>query len=90
MATGHLRKRGDSWLITVETGRDASGRRKRIYKSVKGPKKEAQRILYEIIAELERGTYVEPAKVTIEESMLYWLKGKNRTWPREPMRAMNT
>jgi len=76
MATGHLRKRGDSWLITVEAGRDASGKRKRIYKSVKVPKKEAQRIMYEMIAELEKGTYVEPKKITVEEYLLYWLEGK--------------
>lgn len=76
MATGHLRKRGDSWLITIEAGRDASGKRKRIYKSVKVPKKEAQRIMYEMIAEIERGTYVEPKKITVEEYLLYWLENK--------------
>jgi len=76
MATGHLRKRGNSWQIVIEVGRDASGKRKRIYKSVRGTKKEAQRIMHEMIAEIDRGVYVEPKKVTVEEFLLYWLEGK--------------
>lgn len=75
MASGHIRKRGDSWLLTIEAGRDSSGKRKRIYRTVR-TKKEAMRLKHEMIVELERGTYVEPQKVSVGEYLDFWLESK--------------
>lgn len=75
MASGHIRKRGDSYLLTIEAGRDCNGKRKRIYRTVR-TKKEAQRLKYELVAEIERGTYVEPQKMSVGEYLEFWLESK--------------
>ena len=76
--TGHIRKRntknGVSWQIILEKGVDAKGRRLRDYITVEGTKKEAQRILTEKLNELNKGTYIEPSKLTVDELLDQWLE----------------
>jgi len=69
----HLRKRGDNWQITIEVGRDpVTGKRERIYETVKGTKKEARKRMHELAYQVENGTYVEPSELTMKEFMLKW------------------
>ncbi|WP_084665658.1 site-specific integrase [Thermanaeromonas toyohensis] len=76
MPTGHLEKRyKSSWTIVIELDRDpVTGKRKRITKSVKGTKKEAEKEMVRMLNELERGTYVEPSGMTVGEYLLHWLE----------------
>lgn len=76
MTTGHLRKRGNSWLITIELDKNASGERQRIYETVKLPQKQAKALMMRMIAEIDMGIYVEPSKLTIEEYLDSWLDSK--------------
>src|SRR5215471_16837919 len=66
---GHLRQRGKkSWELKFDAGRDpATGKRKIQYVSFRGTKREAQRRLATLIADSNRGAYVEPAKLAVSE-----------------------
>lgn len=71
---GHIRKRAkDSWTVVVELPRDPeTGKRRQKWVTVKGTKRDAERVLAETIAEIERGTYIEPAKMTVAEYLDRW------------------
>lgn len=63
------------WRIVVEAGKDLeTGRRKRIVRYHTGRESEAEHIKSLLIAELEKGTYLEPATVTVSEWMDTWLQ----------------
>ena len=61
MATGSIRekktKKGEvHYQVTVEGGNDElTGKRIRVFKNVKGSKREARSIMYRMIAEMEQG-----------------------------------
>jgi len=75
---GHVEKvRGtkNRFRIVVEAGDDyITGNRKRIVRYHTGRESEATDIMAMIIAELEKGTHVDPDKVTIYEWMIEWLR----------------
>ncbi len=72
---GHIRKRGNSWTIVVELGRDpVTGKRKQQWQSIKGTKKDAERELRVLLTSLETGTYVKPTKSTLGEYLERWLR----------------
>ena len=77
---GHLEKRSDkSWTIVIELGRDPrTGKRKRFKKAFRGTKKEAEKELARLLAEIEKGTYIEPTKLTFGEYLLKWLDDYGR------------
>lgn len=72
---GHVEQRyPGSQLIIIELGPDPStGKRRRMVRAFKGTKREAQDEMVRIIAELEQGTYVPPAKTTLGEWLNRWL-----------------
>ena len=76
--TGHIRKRqtknGITWQIILEKGVDSKGDRIREYITVKGVKKEAERIMNEKINEYNKGIYIEPSKITVEEHLHHWIE----------------
>lgn len=72
---GHLKKRGkNSWSIVITLGRDAEGKLRQKWHTVRGPKREAQRKLNELLDNLDKGTYVEPSKVTVKDFLNDWLR----------------
>jgi integrase len=72
---GHLEKRSEkSWTIVIEAGRDpATGKRKRIKRAFQGTKREAEKEMARLIAEIEKGSYIEPSKLTFGEYLQEWL-----------------
>jgi integrase len=66
---GHIRRRGErSWELKFDLGRDAvSGKRKIAYQSFKGTRRDAQIKLAELITSANRGSYVEPTKITVSD-----------------------
>lgn len=71
---GYVEKRGkDSWRIVVETTREADGTRKRISRTFKGKKKDAEAEMHRMAAEIANGIYVEPVKLTFGEYLDRWL-----------------
>ena len=58
---GHLRERSPGhWAIVIDVRDPQFGQRKRRSHSFKGTKREAQRACAKLIADLEKGTHVDP------------------------------
>ena len=72
-ATGHIRKRGESFQVVVELPTTTSGKRRRIYKTVKGSKKQAEGVLRQLLQEIEGQSYIRPSKITVAEWIHQWL-----------------
>ena len=74
---GHIRKRSkDSWQITIDAGREASGKRRQVFETVKGPKREAQARMAQLLVDLESGSYIKARKdLTVASYLREWLDG---------------
>ena len=76
--SGHIRKRekkgGDvSYQIIIELPIDSvTGKRNRIYKTVRGTKKEAEKVMRKMMDDLENHTYIEDNKMTVAEFVIHW------------------
>ncbi len=74
MASGHLEKRyNKSWTIVLDLGRDENGKRKRVAKSFRGTKREAEKELTRLLAEAEQGIFVLPTNNTVADFLKAWL-----------------
>jgi integrase len=73
---GHLEKRSKgSWTIVIDRGKNpVTGKRERIKKAVKGPKREAEKVMNEILHKLQTGTYVETSNLTVGKYFEHWLE----------------
>jgi integrase len=60
------------WAIVIDL-QGGDGKRKRKWHSFKGTKRQAQVECARLVTELERGEYVEPAKVTVQAFLERWL-----------------
>lgn len=75
MSRGHIRKRSEgSWSIVIDLGRDAAGKRRQKWVTVKGTKKEANQRLTELLRQFDTGTYLDPKKMTVGGYLESWLK----------------
>ena len=73
---GHVCEQGKGHWYAVIDIRDAVGKRRRKWHSLpdcKG-KREAQQACAALIVEMQRGTYVEPSKMTLSQLFDRWLK----------------
>lgn len=69
-----IERRGDGrWLIRWEVGADGATGRKRKSKVVKGTRREAEKELTRIKAELDQGTYFEATRETVSDYLERWL-----------------
>ena len=73
--SGHIKKLGKGkYQVVVEAGRDpATGKRKRIKRTIKGREQDAELLLAKLQVDYKEGNYVEPNKITIAEWMNKWL-----------------
>ena len=75
---GHIRKRqnkqGNSWQIVIDVGGSTPATRKRIYQTVAGTKKEAERVMLEILNKLNAGSLIEKSRITVREYIASWLE----------------
>ena len=72
---GHVRKRGkESWAIVLDLGRDADGKRRQKWHSVKGTKRDAEREMARLVNSLNVGDYIEPSKIRVSEFLAKWLE----------------
>jgi integrase len=71
---GHIRERSPGrWAIVLEVRDPETGKRKRKWHSFKGGKREAQVECARLIADLDSGAYLEPAKTTVGTFLDHWL-----------------
>ena len=73
---GHIVKRGkNSYTVVVSLGRDPeTGKRKQHWQSVKGTKKDAERVLAEIQHNVNIGGFIRHSKMTVGEFLEQWLR----------------
>ncbi|HHY39236.1 MAG TPA: site-specific integrase [Clostridia bacterium] len=70
-----VKKSKNTWLILIEAGKDPkTGKRRRIKRTVTGKKEQAEEEMRKLLSDVERGTYVEPSKVSVAEYLQYWLE----------------
>ena len=72
---GHIRKRGQSsWTVIVDLGNDpTSGKRRQLWRSVKGPKREAEALLVQLLHERDTGVEQPRGKLTVATFLDRWL-----------------
>ena len=75
---GHVRKRiakdgSHTWQVIIERPPcPDTGKRSRVYKNVQGTKKEAEKVMRDMMADLETDSYVKNTAVTIEKYFREW------------------
>lgn len=74
---GHVRKRGKTWSVVVDVGRDPdTGRRRQKWHSGYQRRKDAETALSELLTRLDGGSYVEPSKLLVRDYLVdRWLPG---------------
>lgn len=85
-----IQKRGNSWRIILELGRDPkTGERKRYYESVKGKKKDAEKRLVDLQHQYGQNnyTFARPKEILLSEQLnrfLHYKKSdlRKKTWSR--------
>src|SRR6266446_5941025 len=72
---GQIKKRGKkTWLVRVFMGREGSGKRRYLNKTVRGNKKDAEDYLSTTLTQISTGTFVEPVKLSVDEYLDKWLE----------------
>ena len=83
--TGNMTRRGaSSWRLKFEAGeRDPiTGKRRTRFVTVRGTKKDAQRELIRLLAQIDNGTAIDPSRVTVAEYLRTWLEGDRDLSPK--------
>jgi integrase len=76
MARGSIRKRGQTWTVTLDAGRDPTTRRRRqVSRGGFKTRKEAARWLTTALGQVDQGGYVAPTRELVGEYLLEWLAG---------------
>jgi integrase len=74
MPRGSIRKRGSTWTVVVDVGRDPETHKRR--QTSRGgfrTRAEAARWLTKMLSQLDQGSYVAPVRQTVGEHLLDWL-----------------
>lgn len=71
---GQIIKRGETWTVRVFLGRDTNGKRKFNNKTVKGSKKDAQKVLNSMLRDADLGLLGNSQKQTLNEYLDVWLE----------------
>jgi integrase len=70
---GTVIKRGTKYVVVVDQGRGADGKRRRHWHSGFGTKRQAESARVDILGRMQRGDYIAPNKVTVAEFAERWL-----------------
>lgn len=92
MARGAIRQRGNSWELRVYAGRDADGRKRWLSRSVPGAprnKREAERVLNTMLAELEQRT-AQAHDATVATLLDRWQQASAADWSPATVAAYET
>jgi integrase len=72
---GHIRRRAKgSWTVVVDLGRHPqSAKRRQLWRSVKGTKRDAEALLVHLLHQRETGVDAPPGRLTVAEYLQQWL-----------------
>jgi integrase len=74
---GNLQQRGpSSWRIRVFVGRDEAGKKRYLERTVRGTKREAQRVMARLVTEVDEGRHVAAAASRFGDVLERWLEVK--------------
>ena len=77
---GHIRRRGKrSWAVVIDVGRDATGKRRQRWHTVKGTRRDAERELARLVHSRNTGSYVAPNRLTVAAYLQRWLADYAKT-----------
>ncbi len=78
MSEGHIRPRGKgAWELKYDVGHDpVTGRRVTKYATVRGSKRDAQRLLRQQLTAVDSGQFTDPGKLTLGEYLVWWLENE--------------
>jgi integrase len=78
MRKGSIRKRGAKYQLTIDTGvDDSTGKRRRHY-STHQTEEEAERALADIMAQIDRGTYIKETNDSVADFLDEWFRVSRR------------
>jgi integrase len=77
---GSIRKRAKgSWTLTVYLGRDpVTGKKRQLYRTVRGSKKQAEAALAQLVHAVETGMDLDSSRLTVSEYLDKWLEVAGR------------
>lgn len=72
--SGYIKKKRDGvFLVSIFLGRDANGKRRYVAKQIKGTIKDAQKYLNTALSDRDKGIFVEPTALTVNDYLKKWL-----------------
>jgi integrase len=71
---GHVRKRGATWTVVYDEGRDERGRRMQRWRGGFATKREAEAFLASTVSSIGDGSYVPPSKLLFSDYLDTWLE----------------
>lgn len=72
---GHITERSPGkWAIVIDVPDPETGKRRRKWHTFHGTKRQAETECARLVAEVNGGNYVEPAKTTVRDYFIRWLK----------------
>lgn len=74
MAGQIIKRKNDTWLVRIFTGKDSKGKRKYVNKTIHGTKKDAQHYLTAKLREKDLGISLEASVLTVDEFLDQWLE----------------
>ncbi|HEV7642922.1 MAG TPA: tyrosine-type recombinase/integrase [Pyrinomonadaceae bacterium] len=83
MAGQIIRRGDDSWTVRIFLGRATNGKRKYFNHTVRGTKKDAQKLLTAKLREKDLGVLIEPASMPLSEYLAQWLEEVAKSRVRE-------
>jgi integrase len=76
---GQIIKRGDrTWLVRIFIGRDGTGKRRYLNKTIKGSKRDAESYLSKTLTEISTETFIEPSTLSLNQFLDNWLEAAAR------------
>ena len=70
-----IKRSKNSWTVVINLGRDPmTGKRRQLWRSVKGPKRDAETLLVQLLHQRDTGIDVPPGKITLGQFMERWLE----------------
>lgn len=72
----HMKKiQNGKWRIVIEVGRDPqTGKRKRVSKTVNGPKWQAEEVMHDMVDRYNKGDYIHNNHVKVGEYLFSWIE----------------
>jgi integrase len=77
--SGNIKKKREGlYLVSIFLGRDASGKRRYAAKQIRGTLKDAQKYLNGALSDKDKGIFVEPTSLTVNDYLNKWLEAAAR------------